>query len=87
MTDITDRELRHNTEEILRRVANGETLRIISHGEPVAKIEPVVMDELERLVENGSIRRAQKSPSTLTSLRRSVSDTPSARIIADVRGD
>ena len=40
-TDVPQRELRNNTAELLRRVEDGEHLRITVHGHPVAELVPV----------------------------------------------
>jgi prevent-host-death family protein len=40
-TDVPQRELRNNTAELLRRVEQGERLRITVHGHPVAQLLPV----------------------------------------------
>lgn len=41
MTTIAHRELRNNSSEILRRVAEGETFEVTNHGVVVAQILPV----------------------------------------------
>lgn len=86
MVEITHRELRNNSGEILRRVAAGESIRITNNGQPAAIIGPVDADELTRLAESGKVRLAQKSPSTLTGLKRVASDISTTQIIADARG-
>lgn len=40
-TDVPQRELRNNTAELLRRVEEGERLRITVHGHPVAELVPI----------------------------------------------
>ena len=40
-TDVPQRELRNNTADLLRRVENGERLRVTVHGHPVAELVPV----------------------------------------------
>jgi prevent-host-death family protein len=56
VTDVDDvgvRELRQNLSVYLRRIAQGETLRVTEHGHPVALLTPIpltdnaVLDELE----------------------------------------
>lgn len=56
VTDVDDvgvRELRQNLSVYLRRIAQGETLRVTDHGHPVALLTPLpdsgepVLDELE----------------------------------------
>jgi prevent-host-death family protein len=69
VTDVDDvgvRELRQNLSVYLRRIAQGETLRVTEHGHPVALLTPLpntgdsVLDELEaqgRIVRPRSGRR------------------------------
>ncbi|HEV7656757.1 MAG TPA: type II toxin-antitoxin system prevent-host-death family antitoxin [Mycobacteriales bacterium] len=56
MTDVDDvgvRELRQNLSVYLRRIAQGETLRVTEHGHPVALLTPIpqtsndALDQLE----------------------------------------
>ena len=53
MDDVGVRELRQNLSVYLRRIAQGETLRVTDHGHPVALLTPIrstgesVLDELE----------------------------------------
>lgn len=39
-TDVPQRELRNNTAALLRRVEQGERLRVTVHGHPVAELVP-----------------------------------------------
>jgi prevent-host-death family protein len=40
MTTIDVRDLEEHTREILRQVANGETIEVVDAGKPVAKLVP-----------------------------------------------
>lgn len=40
-TDIPQRQLRNHTADLLRRVEDGERLRITVHGHPVAELVPI----------------------------------------------
>jgi prevent-host-death family protein len=40
-TDIPQRQLRNHTADLLRRVEEGERLRITVHGHPVAELVPI----------------------------------------------
>jgi len=40
-TDVPQRDLRNHTAELLRRVEEGERLRITVHGHPVAELAPI----------------------------------------------
>jgi prevent-host-death family protein len=63
--DVGVRELRQNLSVYLRRIAQGETLRVTEHGHPVALLTPIpnsgepVLDELEAqgLLERPKVRR------------------------------
>lgn len=41
MSDVTVRDLRNRSAEVLRRVENGETLTVTRDGEPVARVAPL----------------------------------------------
>lgn len=41
MTEVASRELRNHTADLLRRVADGETLDITVNGKPVARLGPI----------------------------------------------
>lgn len=53
MDDVGVRELRQNLSVYLRRIAQGETLRVTDHGHPVALLTPLphtgdaILDDLE----------------------------------------
>ena len=63
--DVGVRELRQNLSVYLRRIVQGETLRVTEHGHPVALLTPIpnsgepVLDELEAqgLLERPKVRR------------------------------
>jgi len=63
--DVGVRELRQNLSVYLRRIVQGETLRVTEHGLPVALLTPIpnsgepVLDELEAqgLLERPKVRR------------------------------
>lgn len=68
--DVGVRELRQNLSVYLRRIAQGETLRVTEHGHPVALLTPIpysseaVLDELEAegLLEQRVVRRTGPLP-------------------------
>lgn len=86
MEQITHRQLRNDSAEILRRVATGETVLVTNHGEPAAVIGPPPGDVLSALSAHGQVRTALASPSTLRSIKRTKAARTSAEIVADVRG-
>lgn len=45
-TDVPQRDLRNKTAELLRRVEQGEQLRITVHGHPVAELVPLERAQL-----------------------------------------
>lgn len=61
--DVGVRELRQNLSVYLRRIAQGETLRVTEHGHPVALLTPVPKTEsaaLDRLEAEGLLERRAK---------------------------
>lgn len=68
--DVGVRELRQNLSVYLRRIAQGETLRVTDHGHPVALLTPLpnsgdpVLDEFEAqgLLERPRSRRRPLPP-------------------------
>jgi len=55
-TDVPQRELRNHTADLLRRVEQGERLRITVNGHPVAELGPL-RDEAE-FVPSDELRRS-----------------------------
>ena len=61
--DVGVRELRQNLSVYLRRIAQGETLRVTEHGRPVALLSPIhtTGDEvLDRLEAQGLLVRGRR---------------------------
>jgi prevent-host-death family protein len=86
MRTVTHREMRNQSGEILRRVADGETVQVTNHGEPAALIVPPGTDPLADLGVRGQMRPARRPVSSLGSIQRRKSATRSDAIVADVRG-
>lgn len=86
MRTVTHREMRNQSGEILRRVADGETIRVTNHGEEAALIVPPGTDPLADLLARGQMRPARRPVSSLRSLARRKSRTSSDAIVADARG-
>lgn len=86
MEQITHRQLRNDSAEVLRRVAAGETVLVTNHGEPAAFIGPASGDVLTALSAHGQVRTAPASPSTLRSIKRRKAARTAAEIVADGRG-
>jgi prevent-host-death family protein len=86
MRTITHREMRNQSGEILRRVADGETIQVTNNGEAAALIVPPGTDPLDDLGARGQMRPARRPVSDLRSIARRKSGTSSEEIVADVRG-
>jgi prevent-host-death family protein len=86
MQTITHREMRNQSGEILRRVADGETIQVTNHGEAAALIVPPGTNPLEELHARGQMRPARRPLSSLRALERRSSAARSEEIVADVRG-
>ncbi len=86
MKQITHRQLRNDSGEVLRRVAAGETLLITNSGEPAALIGPPEGDMLAHLIARGQVREALAPAAALRSIKRKKAGLTTAAIIDDVRG-
>jgi antitoxin (DNA-binding transcriptional repressor) of toxin-antitoxin stability system len=78
--------MRNQSGDILRDVANGETIQVTNHGQPAALIVPPDTDTLADLVSRGQVRVARHPTSSLRSIVRRKSTADSRAIVADVRG-
>ncbi|MEI2638415.1 MAG: type II toxin-antitoxin system prevent-host-death family antitoxin [Microthrixaceae bacterium] len=70
MAEITHRQLRNKSGEVLRRVAAGETIMVTNHGQPAAVIGPPTTDVLEDLAARGQLRPAAVDAESFGSIRR-----------------
>lgn len=86
MRTVTHREMRNESGEILRQVANGETVQVTNHGQVAALIVPPGTDTFTELVSRGQVRLARRPPSSLSSIVRRKPGVDSKTILADVRG-
>lgn len=78
---ISQRELRNDNAQVMRGVEEGETYTVTRRGVPVARLAPITDDsDLRRM------RPAKKRP-VFSDLKRVTSDTPTATILADLRGE
>lgn len=84
---ITHRELHNRGADVLRRVAEGETILVTNHGKPTAMIGPPPNDTLEELESRGELRRARIPMTELRSINRTSSPRSTAEILNDTRGD
>ncbi|MFI4990310.1 MAG: type II toxin-antitoxin system Phd/YefM family antitoxin [Solirubrobacterales bacterium] len=86
MKTVTHREMRNQSGEILRRVANGEAIQVTNNGQVAALIVPPDTDPLAGLVSRGQVRVARNPASSLRSIIRRKSTADSQAITADIRG-
>jgi len=86
VAEVTHRQLRNESGEVLRRVAAGETILVTNHGRPAAVIGPPPTDVLEDLASRGRLRPALTGADSLGSIRRTRSARRSDDIVSDVRG-
>jgi prevent-host-death family protein len=86
MKTVTHREMRNQSGDILRHVADGETIRVTNNGRVAALIIPPGTDPFADLVSRGQVRVARNPTSSLRSIVRRKSTADSQAIMADVRG-
>ena len=88
MEIISQREMRNNSGEILRRVAAGESLLVSNGGQLAAMVVPVPESSRDRLVAAGRIIAASRP---LDVARWQAADLPevdsSETVLAQLRGD
>lgn len=78
--------MRNQSGEILRQVAEGETVQVTNHGQVAALIVPPGADTLAELAARGQVRPASLPPSSLRAIARRKRQPSSTSILADVRG-
>jgi prevent-host-death family protein len=86
MRTVTHREMRNQSGEILRHVADGETIRVTNNGQVAALIVPPGTDALADLVARGQVRTARNPTSSLRAIVRRKGPIESRAIVADIRG-
>ncbi len=86
MKTVTHREMRNQSGDILRRVADGETIQVTNNGQVAALIVPPGTDPLADLVSRGQVRVARIPLSSLRSIARRKGSVDSQTIVADARG-
>jgi antitoxin (DNA-binding transcriptional repressor) of toxin-antitoxin stability system len=78
--------MRNESGEILRLVANGETIQVTNHGQVAALIVPPGTDTLTELVSRGQVRLAVRPLSSLRLVARRRAGADSKAIIDEIRG-
>jgi prevent-host-death family protein len=86
MRTVTHREMRNQSGDILRHVADGETIQVTNNGHVAALIVPPGADPLADLVSRGQVRMARTPPSSLRTIVRRKGAADSQAIVADIRG-
>src|ERR1700722_5999392 len=84
MRVVTHREMRNQSGEILRHVADGETIQVTNNGQVAALIVPPGTDSLADLASRGQVRVARNPTSNLRSIVRRKSTIDSQAIVADI---
>jgi len=85
--DVDARDLQQHLSEHLRRVAAGETIRVIEHGVPVALISPASLPHsLQQGVDEGWIRPPQRTGS-IGVIERTKGKRRIVDVLAEDRGD
>ena len=85
MKEITHRQMRNDSAEVLRHVAMGETILVTNNGRPAAVIGPPTADVLTVLASRGELREATQSPASLRSIKRTKSSRSTADLLASTR--
>lgn len=85
MEEISHRQMRNESAEVLRRVAAGETFLVTNSGQPAAMIGPPPGDVLSVLSAQGQVRDALTSPTTLRAIKRRKSKLTSVQIVEGIR--
>ena len=86
MEEVTHRQMRNESADVLRRVAAGETILVTNGGQPAAVISPPPSDVMALLAGQGQLREALDSPTALLTIKRKKPRKTSVEIIDDIRG-
>jgi prevent-host-death family protein len=86
MKEITHRQMRNESGDVLRRVGRGESILVTNNGLPAAVISPPPSDVLALLSAYAQLREALRPPAALLSIERTTSSKPSTEMIDDARG-
>ncbi|WP_375000598.1 type II toxin-antitoxin system Phd/YefM family antitoxin [Aeromicrobium sp. CTD01-1L150] len=80
METISQREMRNDSGEVIRRVERGESLTVTRRGVPVARLVPAEHDDLR-------CERPARRQMRFSDLPRVTIDQPSTAVLDDLRGD
>jgi prevent-host-death family protein len=85
MDSISQREMRNNSGEVLRRVAEGESVMVTNNGVPAAVLVPAGSDSRSRLAASGRLRAG--TGLDLSALPAPVrTSVPTEQLLAEDRG-
>ena len=82
------RELRQNLSVYLTRVKQGQALTVTEHGQAVAELRPLPQeDHLQRLLADGRVAPARRSPAELPRPLRLKLARPVSALLQELRDD
>lgn len=82
------RELRQNLSVYLVRVKKGQVLTVTEHGQAVAELRPLPQEgQLQRLLADGRVAAAQRTPADLPRPLRLKLDRPVSVLLQELRDD
>ncbi|MGH2466719.1 MAG: type II toxin-antitoxin system Phd/YefM family antitoxin [Candidatus Limnocylindrales bacterium] len=87
MEKVGVRELRQRASDVLRRVAAGETVEVTDRGRPVAVLLQALPAGLERLEQEGRLRRGRGDLLDLKPLRLPPDAEPPSAVVAASRDE
>lgn len=86
MDQIGVRELRQHASRYLERVSRGETLEVTDRGRPVARLVPIAVDPLQRLIDSGRLLPAEED-GDIADLAPVDFDVDASAVLAAMRSD
>lgn len=81
MKTISQRELRNDSAEVMRRVEQGQTCTVTRRGVPIARLSPITEESDLRCLQPARRRVAYSG------MARIATATPSEEIVAEIRDD
>ncbi len=85
MKTVTHRQMRNDSAQILRAVADGESFLVTNGGQVAALISPPSDRQLDRSKAQGQVRSARRSVADLSLIERRKAQRTSAELVADAR--
>ena len=84
MAEVGIRALKQNASAVVADAAAGETVTITDRGRPVAQLTSIAASPLQRMLANGTARRARRD---LASLPAPADAPPLTPVLAEIRDD